>query len=126
MRGDPGRRGGGAERASGGGGPGSGPGFDEPDPLTPGWPAWDLETALRGLRDVGGMKATKLIARKRPRLFPIFGFGGVPGAGHRAGTSESGPGGPAGRRRRVASPAGVDPRGRGPRPRRSRRCGCSV
>nr|WP_237724218.1 DUF6308 family protein [Rhodococcus sp. DK17] len=65
MRGDPGRRGGGLERSSGGGGPGLGL-VDEPEPLTPGWPAWDLETALRGLRDVGGMKATKLIARKRP------------------------------------------------------------
>ena len=31
---------------------------DEPDPLTPGWPAWDLETALPGLREVGWTKAT--------------------------------------------------------------------
>ncbi|MFC9362895.1 DUF6308 family protein [Rhodococcus sp. NPDC057014] len=45
---------------------------DEPDPLGPGWPAWDLETALRGLHDVGRTKATKLIARKRLRLFPIW------------------------------------------------------
>ncbi|UNN04495.1 DUF6308 family protein (plasmid) [Rhodococcus opacus] len=83
---------------------------DEPVPLTPGWPAWDLETALRGLRDVGWTKATKLIARKRPRLYPIFGFGGnaptvsirtaQSGAGHRAGACESGAGGPLRRRRR--------------------------
>ncbi|WP_241031867.1 DUF6308 family protein [Rhodococcus koreensis] len=41
---------------------------DEPDPLAPGWPAWDLETALRGLRDVGWTRATTLIARTRPGL----------------------------------------------------------
>ncbi|WP_249353577.1 DUF6308 family protein [Rhodococcus sp. USK13] len=40
--------------------------------LSPGWPAWDLETALRGRRDVGWTKATKLIARKRSRLYPIW------------------------------------------------------
>ncbi|MDV6286638.1 DUF6308 family protein [Rhodococcus jostii] len=46
--------------------------FDEPDPLGPGWPAWDLETALRTLPGIGQTKATKLIARKRPRLYPIW------------------------------------------------------
>ncbi|WP_368679965.1 DUF6308 family protein (plasmid) [Rhodococcus opacus] len=46
--------------------------LDEPDPLAPGWPAWDLETALRGLRDVGWTKATKLIARKRPRCIRFW------------------------------------------------------
>ncbi|RYF87837.1 MAG: hypothetical protein EON95_21265 [Caulobacteraceae bacterium] len=45
---------------------------DEPDPLTPGWPAWDLETALWALPGIGRTKATKLIARKRPRLYPIW------------------------------------------------------
>ncbi|MFD7011435.1 DUF6308 family protein [Rhodococcus jostii] len=45
---------------------------DEPDPLTPGWPAWDLETALWALPGIGQTKATKLIARKRPRLYPIW------------------------------------------------------
>ncbi|WP_425540499.1 DUF6308 family protein [Rhodococcus opacus] len=39
---------------------------DEPDPLAPGWPAWDLETALWALPGIGRTKATKLIARKRP------------------------------------------------------------
>jgi len=49
---------------------------DEPDPLAPGWPAWNLETALWALPGIGWTKATKLIARKPPRLYPIFGFGG--------------------------------------------------
>ena len=40
--------------------------FDEPDPLAPGWPAWDLEMALWALPGIGRTKATKLIARKRP------------------------------------------------------------
>ncbi|SEB38865.1 DUF6308 family protein [Rhodococcus jostii] len=71
--GDPAHRGGGAERPSGGDRPGPGPGFDEPEPLTPGWPAWDLETALWALPGIGQTKATKLIARKRPRLYPIWG-----------------------------------------------------
>ncbi|WP_306303787.1 DUF6308 family protein [Rhodococcus wratislaviensis] len=47
-------------------------GFDEPDPLGPGWPAWDLETALWALPGIGQTKATKLIACKRPRLYPIW------------------------------------------------------
>ncbi|WP_272943393.1 DUF6308 family protein [Rhodococcus sp. DK17] len=38
---------------------------DEPDPLAPGWPAWDLETALWALPGIGRRKATKLIARPR-------------------------------------------------------------
>ncbi|MFC9769246.1 DUF6308 family protein [Rhodococcus jostii] len=50
-----------------------------------GWAAWDLETALWALPGIGQTKATKLIARKRPRLYPIFGFGRQPGSGHRAG-----------------------------------------
>ena len=73
VRGDPAHRGGGAERPSGGDRPGSGPGFDEPGPLAPGWPAWDLETALWALPGIAQTKATKLIARKRPRLYPIWG-----------------------------------------------------
>lgn len=36
------------------------------------WPAWTLETALRSLEGIGPVKATKLIARKRPRLYPIY------------------------------------------------------
>ncbi|ELB91867.1 DUF6308 family protein [Rhodococcus opacus] len=69
--GDPRHRDGGAERPSDGDRPGSGPWFDEPAPLAPGWPAWDLETALWALPGIGQTKATKLIARKRPRLYPI-------------------------------------------------------
>ncbi|UNN05025.1 DUF6308 family protein [Rhodococcus opacus] len=45
---------------------------DEPDLLAPGWPAWDLETALWALPGIGRTKATKLIARKRPWLYPIW------------------------------------------------------
>ena len=45
---------------------------DEPGPLAPGWPAWDLETALWALPGIAQTKATKLIARKRPRLYPIW------------------------------------------------------
>ncbi|WP_249354700.1 DUF6308 family protein [Rhodococcus sp. USK13] len=45
---------------------------DESDLLAPGWPAWDLETALWELPGIGRTKATKLIARKRPRLYPIW------------------------------------------------------
>ncbi|PBC47501.1 DUF6308 family protein [Rhodococcus sp. ACPA1] len=44
----------------------------EPEPLAPGWPAWDLETALWALPGIAQTKATKLIARKRPRLYPIW------------------------------------------------------
>jgi hypothetical protein len=45
---------------------------EESDPLALGPPAWDRGTALRGLRNVGWTKATKLIARKRPRLYSIW------------------------------------------------------
>ncbi|MFC0452361.1 DUF6308 family protein [Rhodococcus jostii] len=45
---------------------------DEPDPFAPGWPAWDLETALWALPGIGRTKATKLITRKHPRLYPIW------------------------------------------------------
>lgn len=36
------------------------------------WPAWQLEHALRELKGIGAVRATKLIARKRPRLYPIY------------------------------------------------------
>ncbi|MFE5702809.1 hypothetical protein [Rhodococcus koreensis] len=39
--------------------------YDEPDLLCPGWPAWDLETALRSLHGVGWTMATKSIAARR-------------------------------------------------------------
>ncbi|MEU2007201.1 DUF6308 family protein [Rhodococcus sp. NPDC019627] len=38
----------------------------------PAWPAWDLETALWALTRIGQTKATKLIAQKRPRLYPTL------------------------------------------------------
>ncbi|GAF44907.1 DUF6308 family protein, partial [Rhodococcus wratislaviensis] len=44
---------------------------DEPDPLGPGWLAWDLETALRGLRNVGWTNATKLIVSAL-RVFDVI------------------------------------------------------
>ncbi|MDV7267988.1 MULTISPECIES: DUF6308 family protein [Rhodococcus] len=45
---------------------------DEPNPLAPGWPVWDLETALWALPEIGQKKATKLIACTRPWLYPIL------------------------------------------------------
>lgn len=45
---------------------------EESEPLDRTWPAWELERALMGFRDVGLTIATKLIARKRPRLYPIY------------------------------------------------------
>ncbi|MGO3788555.1 MAG: DUF6308 family protein [Corynebacterium variabile] len=45
---------------------------DEPGPLPAHWPARRLEKALCEIRGVSKVTATKLIARKRPRLFPIF------------------------------------------------------
>lgn len=44
----------------------------EPGPLPDDWPARRLEQALREIPYVGKVTATKLIARKRPKLFPIF------------------------------------------------------
>ncbi|MFI6430515.1 DUF6308 family protein [Rhodococcus oryzae] len=40
--------------------------------LTPESPVWRLETALRTVPSVGRTVASKLIARKRPRLNPIY------------------------------------------------------
>ena len=45
---------------------------DEPGPIDATWPAWQLETALRTVPGIGITIATKLIARKRPRLYPIW------------------------------------------------------
>jgi Family of unknown function (DUF6308) len=36
------------------------------------WPAWELDRELTCLPDVGPTIASKLIARKRPRLMPIY------------------------------------------------------
>lgn len=40
--------------------------------ITSDWPAWQLHDALRELPDVGWVIAGKLLARKRPRLVPIY------------------------------------------------------
>jgi len=45
---------------------------DETGPITRDWPAWRLNTRLRDLDDVGPVIASKLLARKRPRLLPIW------------------------------------------------------
>lgn len=46
---------------------------DEVDPVVEDdWPGWQLTTALRTLPKVGPTKASKLFARKRPRLRPIY------------------------------------------------------
>lgn len=42
------------------------------EPLPDDWVGWDLMSALRRLPDVGTTTASKLLARKRPRLRPIW------------------------------------------------------
>jgi hypothetical protein len=44
----------------------------EPAEITPSWPAWQLWDELRTLRGVDWVIASKLLARKRPRLIPIY------------------------------------------------------
>ncbi|RZU30758.1 DUF6308 family protein [Blastococcus saxobsidens] len=44
---------------------------DEP-PLADDWAGWRLMDALKGLPDIGPTTASKLLARKRPRLRPIW------------------------------------------------------
>jgi Family of unknown function (DUF6308) len=45
----------------------------EDEPLTDDcWPGWRLQTALRDIPGIDTTTATKLIARKRPRLRPIW------------------------------------------------------
>jgi hypothetical protein len=44
----------------------------EPSAITPSWPAWRLWDELRTLQEVDWVIASKLIARKRPRLIPIY------------------------------------------------------
>ena len=39
--------------------------------ITRDWPAWRLDTALQEITGVGPVVASKLIARKRPNLYPI-------------------------------------------------------
>ena len=45
---------------------------NEPDPFTPESPVWRLETALREIHGVGRTMASKLMARKRPKFYPIY------------------------------------------------------
>ncbi len=45
---------------------------DEDEPIDASWPARRLNRALLELPDVGPTRAAKLIARKRPRLIPIY------------------------------------------------------
>ncbi|HCT78058.1 MAG TPA: hypothetical protein DGT23_16075 [Micromonosporaceae bacterium] len=46
---------------------------DKADPLVhDDWPGWRLMTELRSIRGVGVTIGTKLLARKRPRLRPIW------------------------------------------------------
>ncbi len=45
---------------------------DEADGLTPDAPILLLEDELRSVADIGRTIATKLMARKRPRLVPIY------------------------------------------------------
>lgn len=45
---------------------------DEPDPLTPCWPAWRLYKAVDDIKGIDRTIASKLLARKRPRLLPVW------------------------------------------------------
>lgn len=45
---------------------------DEEEPLVGDWVGWKVMSALRSLDRVGPTRASKLLARKRPRLRPIY------------------------------------------------------
>lgn len=45
---------------------------DERAAVTPDSPVWRLETGLREIHGIGRIVASKLIARKRPRLYPVY------------------------------------------------------
>ena len=45
---------------------------DEAAKIARDWPAWELDRELTCLPDVGPTLASKLIARKRPRLVPVY------------------------------------------------------
>ncbi|MGZ6799300.1 MAG: DUF6308 family protein, partial [Mycobacteriaceae bacterium] len=45
---------------------------DEPEPLADDWIGWQLMARLRELDGIAATKASKLLARKRPRLRPIY------------------------------------------------------
>lgn len=40
--------------------------------IEPSWPAWQIYTELRAVADIGPTTASKLLARKRPHLVPIY------------------------------------------------------
>jgi hypothetical protein len=44
----------------------------EPAEINESWPAWQLWNELRRLRGIGPVIASKLLARKRPQLIPIY------------------------------------------------------
>ncbi|MBD3778440.1 MAG: hypothetical protein IE923_04145 [Micrococcales bacterium] len=44
----------------------------DPEVIGPEWPAWRAYTLLRSIRDVGPTTASKLLARKRPHLLPVY------------------------------------------------------
>lgn len=44
----------------------------DPAVVTPDWPAWRLYESLLAVHHLGRTTVTKLIARKRPRLIPIY------------------------------------------------------
>lgn len=46
--------------------------FWEAGPPSSGTPQWRLEDSLRSIADIGMTKASKLMARKRPELIPIY------------------------------------------------------
>lgn len=45
---------------------------EEHDAITPESPVGQLESALRGIHGIGRIGTAKLIARKRPRLYPVY------------------------------------------------------
>jgi len=44
----------------------------EGDAITPEWPAWRLWTRLMEINGLGSTTVSKLLARKRPRLLPVY------------------------------------------------------
>lgn len=44
----------------------------DPELINESWPGWQLWDLLHGMYGVGPVTAGKLVARKRPRLFPVY------------------------------------------------------
>lgn len=44
----------------------------DPAAIGPDWPAWRVYTELRSIGDIGPTTASKLLARKRPHLVPVY------------------------------------------------------